>query len=900
MPIDPFPDLDPLYNDACPPMTPPPAPAHQFGATNVAIGDSFISGEGAPDFDPSSPSSLDTNECHVSDKAWPNLVFGTSGTEFFEPDSSAPFENWACTGAVISGIQNQINNAKFNGSTDFSTNDNTYAGIGADTETVVISAGGNDLGFGPDLKCAWHSSPLPDKQRSKGSNGKFCIPTASELLPQVNALVPKLTALYKSVDTGNITADVDVVGYPMFFPNTGSPLCGGEQTGVTRTDQLNTNSDVIEVDDAIRRAASAAGVDYIDFSTALQGATICDNPPGVNTVGAAMFKIADPLGSFHPNDFGYQRMADAFMRGNFFPAAGITPAAVPSGTLVGDRIGDEVYVAAGGALFPFGAQAEISASPVYKNSFITLEPSVQIATQLAKSPAVGTFLKDAATGVIFDVEKTTDPGGIALLPEQATTVQLPATTVPDEALSGYPIAGGSFVKVAGGDGFTYEIVGGAPIPVTNSANVGGTPIIGTISANQFKGLPQVPADGTFVKNAAGTVYEFAGGAPIVVTSPGHVTGEPALLEEIDETAIDDASSSAPFNHINQYPADGTFVTATVPGTSTTNTYEFVGGAPIAVTDWTHLDGPPSAPIPSLDQTALDDAGQGGVFNHVRPFPADGTFVAGQGAGSAPVSDFVFAGGAPVPITDWTHLGGSDPATPPDGTFPVPVDETALDNAGTGGEFSHVRQYPADGTILESFGTGHVFVVAGGAPLRVSSLKNIDKSTVALGGSPPPAVFVDEDALEKAGSGSFYNHLSFHPADNTLLSLLAGNSTNLTYFVVAGGAPIYVPDIEDIGGARPSVIVDETAIDGAGSGGDWLHLSILPANGTLIESFDTGSVYQVEAGVPILDCNVDSSLNLIAQDAIAKAGTGGFFNHLKPLPATAPKPCPAPPPAPGPL
>ncbi len=177
---------------------------------------------------------------------------------------------------------------------------------------------------------------------------------------------------------------------------------------------------------------------------------------------------------------------------------------------------------------------------------------------------------------------------------------------------------------------------------------------------------------------------------------------------------------------------------------------------------------------------------------------------------------------------------------------------------------------------------------------MSSLKNIDKSTVALGGSPPPAVFVDEDALEKAGSGGFFNHLSFHPDDNTLLSLLAGNSTNLTYFVMAGGAPIYVPDIEDIGGARPSVIVDETAIDGAGSGGDWLHLSMLPASGTLIESFDTGSVYQIQAGVPVLDCAVKTAPTLVAQDALTKAGTGGFFNHLKPLPSPPPPACPAPP------
>ncbi len=116
LPEDPFPDMDPLYNDGCPPMTPPPAPATQFGATDVAIGDSFISGEGAGDFQSGTPSGAGTT-CDVSPNAWPNIVYGTGNEanlagEFFGSNSTRPFENWACTGAVINQIQSQINNAK--------------------------------------------------------------------------------------------------------------------------------------------------------------------------------------------------------------------------------------------------------------------------------------------------------------------------------------------------------------------------------------------------------------------------------------------------------------------------------------------------------------------------------------------------------------------------------------------------------------------------------------------------------------------------------------------------------------------------------------------------------------------------------------------------------------------
>jgi hypothetical protein len=469
-------------------------------------------------------------------------------------------------------------------------------------------------------------------------------------------------------------------------------------------------------------------------------------------------------------------------------------------------------------------------------------------------------------------------------------------------------------------------------------------------------MPQTPADGTFVSAAQpGTTvknfYEFAGGAPVYVSDFSHVGGQPKTAPiAIDQTAIDNAGTGGNFSHISQTPADGTLVTATQPGTSTVSTFVFAGGAPIVVTDLSTVGGQPNGPVASVDETALDNAGTGGVYNHVRATPADGTYVTGDASGGTPVSDYVFAGGAPIAITNWTHLGGPAADTPPDGASPVTVDENALENAGTGGPYNHVRAVPADGTILagnadkingifvvaggaplyvpdfediggarpsvnvdqtaidnaggggvlnhlrahpadgtlvESFGSGHIFVIAGGAPLPVSTLADI--------GSPTQApTFVDQVALDRAGSGGFYNHLNFRPADNTLL---AGNGTNM--FVVAGGAPIYVSDLEDIGGARPFVTVDQTAIDHAGSGGDWAHLSLLPAGGTIVESFDTGSVYKITGGVPTLTCSAAQTFLYVDQAALNKAGTGGFYNHLKPLPTPPPPACPKPTPPPGP-
>ena len=51
----------------------------------------------------------------------------------------------------------------------------------------------------------------------------------------------------------------------------------------------------------------------------------------------------------------------------------------------------------------------------------------------------------------------------------------------------------------------------------------------------------------------------------------------------------------------------------------------------------------------------------------------------------------FAGGAPVCVTSFAAFGGPPPLTY--------VHDAALDNAGAGGGWNHVRFYPADGTLL---------------------------------------------------------------------------------------------------------------------------------------------------------------------------------------------------------
>ncbi|MFY1631659.1 hypothetical protein ACN27F_34350 [Solwaraspora sp. WMMB335] len=126
------------------------------------------------------------------------------------------------------------------------------------------------------------------------------------------------------------------------------------------------------------------------------------------------------------------------------------------------------------------------------------------------------------------------------------------------------------------------------------------------------------------------------------------------------------------------------------------------------------------------------------------------------------------------------------------------------------EFIHVRDVGIDdGTFVVVRENGQVYRIAGGAPLHVSSWD-------AFGG-PQPTMPISVAQL---------NALPYYPADGTFI---VGGQTD-QIFRVAGGAPLYVSSWVPFGGPQPTVVVDQDAIDNAGSGGagsPWSHLSLNP-------------------------------------------------------------------------
>ena len=309
-----------------------------------------------------------------------------------------------------------------------------------------------------------------------------------------------------------------------------------------------------------------------------------------------------------------------------------------------------------------------------------------------------------------------------------------------------------------------------------------------------------PVEGQYVSHG-GAVYRIVGGAPLYVSNWVHIGGAVATRALTDEE----------FSKLREIPADGTLIWGSAPGhPQSGSVFRVTGGAPVFVTDWARVGaGPGSATM--VDLAAILHAGTGGVWNHLRQIPADGTLIWGSAPGDA-LHGLVYrvTGGAPVYVTDWARVGAAP------GSAQV-ADLAAIVNAGTGGQWNHLRAQPADGTLIWGSAPGDplhgsVYRIAGGAPVSVSDWSRV-------GAGPGAAQITDLAAIVKAGSGGPWNHLNFHPADGTFL--VAWPTPKV--YRVEDGVPVYVASWDAFGGPQPTVGVDGAAIDNAGKSGVWAHL-----------------------------------------------------------------------------
>jgi len=324
------------------------------------------------------------------------------------------------------------------------------------------------------------------------------------------------------------------------------------------------------------------------------------------------------------------------------------------------------------------------------------------------------------------------------------------------------------------------------------------------------------ANGDFV-TYDGAVFRIAGGAPLYVSNWNDVGGPQKTI----------ALTTAQFDALPQYPANGTAVAVGNPGTGHGEGYVFAGGAPLAVVNWANVGSPKWTVV---DGNALDTYLTSFPYGHVRQYPANGTAVAVGNPGTGHGEGYVFAGGAPLAVVNWANVGS------PKWTV---VDGNALDTYASSPSdpwkaYSHVRQYPANGTAVAAAGWGYVF--AGGAPLAVQSWANVGS---------PPFTKVDNAALYTYTSSpgdpwNAFSHVLAVPAAGTFLTTDAGAD-----YRVAGGYPFTLSSCAAIGGCASPVLVDPWAI--ANPATSQAHVNATPANGTLVEGLPSATYWSFSMG-----------------------------------------------------
>jgi lysophospholipase L1-like esterase len=263
----------------------------------IAMGDSYIAGEGAKQFYDGTDR-RHVNECHRSDTAYPVLI----ATELH---ASLTFAS--CSGATTTDVLTRGQQPHQDPEVPGGEPQIEILRAHLDADVVLISIGGNDAGFG-----------------EIGKNcmlGGDCLGHADGWLLRLDSVVyPRLVEVFSKIETtisaaSSSTHHTDV--FALTYPDPlGSKHCLAPLLSGREQDFL-ANVFIPRLDILIRAAASEAGIRSIDLEHAFDGRRICDVSPGraaANIVGLGNtrgtgFRIRQwGHDSLHPNATGHRMM----------------------------------------------------------------------------------------------------------------------------------------------------------------------------------------------------------------------------------------------------------------------------------------------------------------------------------------------------------------------------------------------------------------------------------------------------------------------------------------------------------------------------------------------------------------------------------------------------------------
>jgi lysophospholipase L1-like esterase len=240
----------------------------------AALGDSYSSGVGTADPDPSIPA------CYRTPHAWPTLAAAALHWQV---------KNLACAGAKTTEITVPF------GGQDAQTA--LLAALSPQPRVVTITIGGNDVGFGSVLATCFLS------------DCRSAVADADEAI--LTELPGRLATTYRAVEAAAPAARLVVVGYPRLFPARASDVTGcswltnGERRALNRSAKL--------LNGVIAAEAWWAHATFVDVSRTLRGHELCTKDPWLVPLPAT--------GAAHPTDQGQQAIAAAVVhRLSWLPA----------------------------------------------------------------------------------------------------------------------------------------------------------------------------------------------------------------------------------------------------------------------------------------------------------------------------------------------------------------------------------------------------------------------------------------------------------------------------------------------------------------------------------------------------------------------------------------------------